>query len=134
MGPHQISRSRIHPGPPQRKHVLIPGFNNPPPFLIFLRRSWYDIATQLLCVLAAFLLYLFCPPLMPRYFPLFPGIERTDWGIRHSQPRHNEYVDTPLSAAVSFAVPALLMGATALWGTRGFGDANAAVSLTLLRT
>ena len=40
-----------------------------------------------------------------------------------------EYVDTNVSAIVSFFGPAAVMGGIALWGTRGFGDGNAAVSL-----
>jgi hypothetical protein len=120
--------------PPPHRHPLIPGFHNPPPFLTFLRYNWLDIATQLLCALAAMLIYIYCPPLLPRYFPVFPGIERTSWGMKHSQPYRREYVGTILSGLVSFFVPALVMGAIALWGTRGFGDANAAVSIVFLST
>jgi diacylglycerol diphosphate phosphatase/phosphatidate phosphatase len=36
-------------------------------------------------------------------------------------------VDTIVSAVVSFVVPAAIMGAIALWGTRKFEDGNAAV-------
>lgn len=110
-------------------HPLVPGFHDPPPFLVFLRRYGFDIATQLLCVLTAFLLYLYCPPLVPRYFPLYPGIERSEWGIRHSQPYLKEYVNTGVSTVVTYLIPALIMGAITLWGTRGFGDGNAAVRL-----
>ena len=38
-----------------------------------------------------------------------------------------EYVSTPVSAAVSFLVPLVVMGAFGLWGTRDFGETNAAV-------
>lgn len=65
-----------NPTPPSpHHHPLIPGFLNPPPFLTFLRHCWYDIATQLVCLLTAFMLYKFCPPIMPRYFPFYPGFE-----------------------------------------------------------
>jgi hypothetical protein len=84
--------------------------------------------------LAAILLYTFCPPLLPRYFPVFPGIEKTTWGMKHSQPYRPEYVDTIMSGVVSFVGPALVMGAIALWGTRGFGDGNAAVRIVFLST
>lgn len=114
---------------PHRHHLLVPGFNNPPPFLVFLHHNWFDIATQLFCLLISFLLYTLCPPLIPRYFPLYPGIEKTSWGMQHSQPYLHEYVNTMVSAIVSFVGPAMIMGAVALWGTRGFGDGNAAVSL-----
>jgi len=130
--PKSLDLEAAKPPPPPPKHPLVPGFNDPPPFLVFLRRNWYDIATQLLCVLIAFLLYTFCPPLMPRYFPVFPGVYTTTWGMKHSQPYLSEYVSTLVSAVTSFAVPAAVMGAIALWGTRGFGDANAAVSLDRL--
>jgi diacylglycerol diphosphate phosphatase/phosphatidate phosphatase len=121
------------PPQPRRRHPLAPGFNHPSPsFLVFLRDNWLDIATQLLCVLAAYLLYLFCPPLMPRYFMLYPGIEHSDWGMRHSAPYLKEYVDTTVSGVVSFVVPVAVMGAVALWGSRGFGDGNAAVSFQVL--
>jgi diacylglycerol diphosphate phosphatase/phosphatidate phosphatase len=52
--------------------------------------------------------------------------------MKHSQPYLKEYIDTTVSAIVSFAVPAAIMGAIALWGTRGFGDGNAAVCLAFL--
>jgi diacylglycerol diphosphate phosphatase/phosphatidate phosphatase len=121
--------------PRQRRSALIPGFNDPPPFRVFIRHNWYDIATQLLCLLAAFLLYKFCPPILPRYFPFYPGIEKTAWGMKHSRPYLDEYISTNTSAIVSFAVPAIVMGGIALWGTRRFEDGNAAVShILLLRT
>jgi diacylglycerol diphosphate phosphatase/phosphatidate phosphatase len=113
--------------PPRRRSPLIPGFHNPPPFLFFLRHNWYDIGTQLLCLLLALLLYSFVPPIMPRHFPLFPDIEKTAWGMKHSQPYLREYVDTIVSAVVSFVIPAAVMGGIALWGTRSFEDGNAAV-------
>jgi diacylglycerol diphosphate phosphatase/phosphatidate phosphatase len=116
--------------PPKPRNALIPGFHNPPPFLVFLRHNWYDIATQLLCVLLAFLLYTFCPPIMPRYVPYYPGIEKSAWGMAHSRPLLPEYINTLVSAVLSFAVPAVVMGAIALWGTRRFEDGNAAVSFS----
>lgn len=115
----------------QRPNPLFPGFHNPPPFLTFLRHNWPDIATQLLCLLTALLLYSFCPPILPRYFPLYPGVEKSAWGMKHSQPYLAEYVNTIVSAVVSFVVPAAVMGGIALWGTRSFKDGNAAVSLHL---
>ncbi|KAH3968140.1 hypothetical protein HBH51_130950 [Parastagonospora nodorum] len=115
-----------NPNPSHYNHWL-PGFHNPPLFLTFLRHNWYDIGTQLLCLLTSLLLYAFCQPILPRYFPLFRGVERTSWGMKHSQPYLSEYVSTITSAIISFAVPAAIMGAIALWGTRGFGDGNAAL-------
>lgn len=114
---------------PLHRNPWLPGFHNPPPFLTFLRHNWYDIGTQLLCLLTSLLLYAFCKPILPRYFPLYPGIERSSWGMKHSQPYLSEYITTIASAIISFAVPAAIMGAIALWGTRGFGDGNAAVWL-----
>jgi diacylglycerol diphosphate phosphatase/phosphatidate phosphatase len=116
----------------RRRSAFIPGFNDPPPFLVFIRHNGYDIATQLLCLLAAFFLYKFCPPIMPRYFPLYSGIEKSAWGMKHSKPYLPEYITTNMSAIVSFAVPAMIMGCIALWGTRRFEDGNAAVSHLLL--
>ncbi|KAH8731566.1 phosphatidic acid phosphatase type 2/haloperoxidase, partial [Phaeosphaeriaceae sp. PMI808] len=107
--------------------ALIPGFHNPPPFLVFLRRNWYDILTQFLCVTTAALLYYFCPPVTPRYFPLYRGVEQSAWGLKHGHPYIKEYVTTIVSAVVSFAIPAAIMGAIALWGTRSFEDGNAAL-------
>ncbi|KAH7066592.1 phosphatidic acid phosphatase type 2/haloperoxidase [Paraphoma chrysanthemicola] len=113
--------------PPRRRHPLSPGFTNSPPFTIFLRNNWSDILTQLLCLAAAELLYEFCPPVMPRYFPLYPGVETSAWGMKHSKPYLSEYVSTLVSAIVSFAVPAACMGAVALWGTRRFEEGNVAL-------
>lgn len=115
---------------PHRHHPLQPGFTNAPPFRDFFRKNWYDIMTQLLCLAASLSIYHLVPPIMPRYFPYYPGIESTPWGLAHSKPIIKEYIETFLSAALSFLVPALVMGAIALWGTRRFEDGNAAVSLT----
>jgi diacylglycerol diphosphate phosphatase/phosphatidate phosphatase len=65
---------------------------------------------------------------MPRYFPYYPGIEKSSWGMAHSRPCIKEYVNTIVSAVVSFVVPAAVMGVIALWGTRRFEDGDAAVS------
>jgi diacylglycerol diphosphate phosphatase/phosphatidate phosphatase len=113
--------------PSHRRDAFIPGFRNPPPFFFFLRHNWYDIATQLLCLLTALMLYSYVPPIMPRHFPLYPGVEKSAWGMKHSQPYLREYVDTMLSAVISFVIPAAIMGGIALWGTRKFEDGNAAV-------
>jgi diacylglycerol diphosphate phosphatase/phosphatidate phosphatase len=106
----------------------IPGFRNPPPFKLFLKRNWLDILTQLLCLLAAFCIYTFVPPLMPRYFAMWDGVETSEWGVRHSAPLRTEYVNTWVSAVGSYFVPVVVMGAVGLWGTRDFEDGNAGVS------
>lgn len=99
------------PPPYRRRNAFVPGFHNPPPFLTFLRRDWYDIFTQLLCLTVAILLYVFVPPIMPRYFPYYEGVGQSTWGMKHNQPYISEYVSTIVSGIVSFAVPALIMGA-----------------------
>ncbi|CAO2652330.1 Nn.00g006130.m01.CDS01 [Neocucurbitaria sp. VM-36] len=114
--------------PPQGWNALKPGFHDRPPFKRWVRQNWSDIATQLLCLLTAFLIYTLAPPLLPRYFPLYPGIERSSFGRKYGQPYIGEYITTIVSAVVSFAVPAAIMGAIGLWGTRQFADGNAAVS------
>jgi diacylglycerol diphosphate phosphatase/phosphatidate phosphatase len=106
-----------------------PGFRNPPPFKVFLKRNWIDILTQLFCLLGAFCVYTFVPPIMPRYLPMYQGVQLSEWGVRHSAPAHQEYIDTYVSAVVSYFVPVLVMGAIGLWGTRDFADGNAGVSL-----
>lgn len=111
----------------RRRDRLKPGFRNAPPFRVFVRRNWLDIVTQLVCLLVAWMIYLFAKPLMPRYFPLYPGIGTSAWGLNHGKPLLREYVSTPVSAVVSFVVPLLVMGAFGLWGTRDFWESNAAV-------
>ncbi|KAF1844094.1 acid phosphatase/Vanadium-dependent haloperoxidase [Cucurbitaria berberidis CBS 394.84] len=111
----------------RRRDAFIPGFRDRPPFIQWLRRNWLDIATQLLCLLTSFLIYTFSPPLLPRYFPLYPGIERSGFGRKYGQPYMGEYVSTLTSAIVSFGAPAAILGAIALWGTRRFRDGNAAL-------
>lgn len=108
-------------------NAFIPGFRNQPPFRVWFCYNWLDIATQLLCLLAALLIYQFSPPLMPRYFPLYAGVERSSWGHKYGRPYMKEYINTWVSAVVSYAVPAAVMGAIGLWGTRDFWDGNAAV-------
>ncbi|KAF2845712.1 PAP2-domain-containing protein, partial [Plenodomus tracheiphilus IPT5] len=113
--------------PPRRSAPLVPGFRSRPPFRTWLRDNWLDILTILLCALAALLIYLFVSPIMPRYFPLYPGIETSAWGRRYGQPLRPEYITTLTSALLSYLVPAAIMGAIALWGTRNFSDGNAAL-------
>lgn len=111
----------------RRRDKLKPGFRNAPPFRVFVRRNWLDIVTQLACVLVAWTIYLSAKPLMPRYFPLYPGVGTSAWGLENGKPLLREYVSTPVSAAVSFVVPLLVMGAFGLWETRDFWESNAAV-------
>jgi diacylglycerol diphosphate phosphatase/phosphatidate phosphatase len=111
----------------RRRDRLKPGFRNAPPFRVFVRRNWLDIVTQLVCLLVAWAIYLLAKPLLPRYFPLYPGIGTSAWGIKYGKPLLKEYVSTPVSAAVSFVVPLVVMGAFGLWGTREFWESNAAV-------
>lgn len=64
---------------------------------------------------------------MVRRFPVYPGIERSAFGVKYGQPFHKEYIDTPVSAVISFAGPFLAMGAVGLWKVKSFQDTNAAV-------
>jgi diacylglycerol diphosphate phosphatase/phosphatidate phosphatase len=126
--------SKTPSNPPyRRRNALSPGFNNPPPFKTFFLANYPDIITQFLCLGAAFFLYTYCPPIMPRYFPIYIGVRESEWGIKHGKPYITEYINTWVSAVSSFAVPALIMGAIGLWGTRSFEDGNAAVSIILSR-
>lgn len=124
------------PTQPRRLPAWLPGFtaSPQPPYWAFLLRNALDIATQLCCLTTSILLYVFCPPILPRYFRLYPGIENSEWGLRHGQPHLKEYVNTIESAVYSFAVPVAVMGAMGLWGSRAFGDSNAAVRLLFLCT
>jgi diacylglycerol diphosphate phosphatase/phosphatidate phosphatase len=115
-------------GPHSRRNAFIPGFHSRPPFKIWLRNNWLDIITQLLCVLAAFMLYILAPPLVPRYFPLYAGIEHSAFGIKYGKPYMSEYITTLVSAIVSYVAPLLVMGGIGLWRSRDFADGNAAVS------
>lgn len=116
----------------RRRDGLKPGFYNRPPFKSWLKASWLDIATQLLCLLIAELIYLFATPLMPRYFPLFDGVWTSAWGLAHGKPYLAEYITTLVSAIISFAIPFLIMGAIGLWHVRDFWESNAAVSPSTL--
>ncbi|KAF2621700.1 PAP2-domain-containing protein [Macroventuria anomochaeta] len=113
--------------PKRRRDVLMPGFRNQPPFIIWLRYCWLGILTQLLCLLVAELIYLFATPLMPRYFPLYPGVWTSAWGMKYGQPYLGEYISTLVSAVVSFTVPLVVMGAIGLWYVRDFWESNAAI-------
>ena len=112
---------------PRRRSALVPGFYNNPPFMVWLRHCWLDIATQLLCLLVAELIYLFATPLMPRYFPLYPGIWTSAWGLKYGKPYLGEYISTLTSAVISFTIPLVVMGAIGLWCVRDFWESNAAV-------
>jgi diacylglycerol diphosphate phosphatase/phosphatidate phosphatase len=118
--------------PVKQRNNLVPGFTNAPPFLQFLRLSWPDITTQLLCLAAALLLYSFCPPIMPRVFPVFDGYEASTFGLGHGLPVDAEFINTWVMAVIAYSVPALVMGAFGLWAIRDFYDSNAAVSPSFL--
>jgi hypothetical protein len=129
---HALSPTTSEAPPPyRRRDAWKPGFRNPPPFSVFFARNWTDILTQLLCLLCAFCIYTWVPPIMPRYFPLYAGVEQSDWGMRHSMPLQTEYINTWVSAVVSYFVPVVVMGAIGLWGTRNFADGNAGVRMSL---
>lgn len=114
---------------PTLRRRLTPGFRNQPPtFKAFVAANWPDILTQLSCILAAYLIYTFCPLVMPRYFALYDGVRHSSWGVAHGKPYITEYIDTNVSAATSFVIPFLTMGAIGLWHTRDFADTHAAVS------
>lgn len=98
--------------------------------MAWLRHSWLDISTQLLCLLVAEMIYLFATPLMPRYFPLYPGVWTSAWALQHGKPYLAEYVSTLVSAVVSFAIPFLVMGAIGLWWVRDFWESDAAVCVS----
>lgn len=111
-------------------HALKPGFRNAPPFRTWLRHSWLDILTQLLCLLVAEMIYLFAKPLLPRYFPLYGGVYKSAWGVAHGKPLLPEYITTLASAVISFAVPWVVIGAVGLWRVRDFWESHAAVCHT----
>lgn len=123
--------SKANPPKTSTMSKLTPGFNNQPPFKTWLKASWLDIATQLLCLLVAELIYLLATPLMPRYFPLFDGVWTSPWGLQHGKPLLKEYITTLASAIISFGVPFLVMGAIGIWGVRDFWESNAAVRIAL---
>ncbi|KAI8932969.1 hypothetical protein NX059_010437 [Plenodomus lindquistii] len=119
--------SNVAVKPRRRAAGCLPGFDSRPPFRTWLRGNCLDLLTILLCALGALLIYLFVPPLLPRHFPLYPGVETSSWGRRYGQPVRPEYINTLTSALVSYLVPAAIIGAIALWRTRDFGDGNAAL-------
>jgi diacylglycerol diphosphate phosphatase/phosphatidate phosphatase len=108
------------PNPPDR-----------PTFMQWLRCCWLDVLTQLLCILVAYIIYLTAQPIMPRYFPLYPGIHSSPWGLKYGQPYIAEYINTTVSAAVSFVVPFAIMAIVSGWYFNSFWDGNAAVRLPL---
>jgi diacylglycerol diphosphate phosphatase/phosphatidate phosphatase len=113
--------------PVKQPNLWKPGFLNAPPFFAFFRSSGIHIATQLCCLAVALLLYTFCPPVMGRVFPVFPGFETSPFGLRHGLPVEPEYINTWVMAVIAYAIPALVMGAFGLWAIKDFYDANASV-------
>jgi hypothetical protein len=114
--------------PVKQVSMWTPGFTNAPPLRAFWRHNALHIATQLALLLLALLLYIFCPPVWARLFPVFPGVMFSPWGLAHSQSFRPEYFNTWDMAVIAYAVPALIMGAICLWGIRDFFVGNAAVS------
>ncbi|RAR12091.1 molybdenum cofactor biosynthesis prote [Stemphylium lycopersici] len=104
-----------------------PGFCNAPTFHVFARKNWLNILTQLLCLTASILLYTLCPPILPRYFPNFDGVEMSAAGSKYAQPVRPEIIGTYPMAVLSYAIPAIVMGGLGLWVIRDFWDTNAAL-------
>ena len=121
MSSHDLATSPPQPNPLTR---LFPP--DTPKFTHWLRTSYLDILTQLLLAGTAFTIYLTASPLLPRYFPVYPGVYTSAWGLRYGQPVREEYVSTVVSAVVSFCVPFVVM---VVGERRGFGGGNAAVRL-----
>jgi diacylglycerol diphosphate phosphatase/phosphatidate phosphatase len=105
-----------------------------PNFRTFARLCWLDIVTQLLCTSTAFLLYKFVPPLAPKYFPVFSGMETSVVGLRYGKPFLTEYVNTAVSAIVSFLGPLSVILLVGGLRVKSFWDVNSAVchALTFL--
>lgn len=122
------------PPPPPPKPSLIQRFRmtDQPTFRTFTRLCWLDILTQLLCTGAAFLLYKFVPPLAPKYFPVFLGMETSAIGLRYGKPYLTEYVNTLVSAIVSFLGPLLVILLVGGLRVKSFWDVNSAVRLPFL--
>lgn len=116
--------------PLRRRDAFVPGFYNRPPFMVWLRHSWLDILTQLLCVFASGMIYFFAKPLMPRHFPLYAGVERSEWGLKHGKPYLDEYITSGVSAILAYVVPLVSLFVIGLWGVRDFWESNAAVRIT----
>lgn len=112
------------------RDAFVPGFYNRPPFMIWLRHSWLDILTQLLCVLASGLVQFLAKPLMPRHFPLYIGVEKSEWGLKYGKPYLEEYITTGVIAVFAYVVPLVILLITGLWGVRDFWESNAAVRMT----
>jgi hypothetical protein len=114
--------------PRRRRDAWIPGFHDEKSFRGWLRHSWLDIATQILCVLVSGAIWLFARPVLPQVFPLYRGIETSAWGLKYGRPYRLELITTLASALVSFIFPFLIIGAVGAWGVRRFWESNAAVS------
>ncbi|KAF2874028.1 phosphatidic acid phosphatase type 2/haloperoxidase [Massariosphaeria phaeospora] len=133
-GPHKPPVSRApgpdleknspNAGPKKRRFALAP--DQPPSFMYWLRRNWLDILTQLLCVGAAYAIYRAASP-RQKFFPYYPGIERSDWGLRHSQPYRSEYINTIVSAVLSFVVPLIIISLVGLLKDKSYWNTNNAV-------
>lgn len=98
-----------------------------PTFRSFARLCWLDILTQLLCTGIAFLLYKFVPLLAPKWFPVFPGMETSAVGLRYGKPYLTEYVNTLVSAIVSFLGPLAVILLVGGLKVKSFWDVNSAV-------
>lgn len=116
------------PKPSLRQRLRMPDH---PTFRTFIRLCWLDILTQLLCTVAAFLLYKFVSPLAPKYFPVFPGMETSAVGLRYRKPFMAEYVTTLVSAIVSFLVPLAVILLVSGLRVKSFWDMNSAVSSSI---
>jgi diacylglycerol diphosphate phosphatase/phosphatidate phosphatase len=113
-----------HPRPSLAQRLRMP---DQPTFRTFARLCWLDILTQLLCTAIAFLLYKFVPPLAPKWFPVFPGMQTSAVGLRYGKPYLSEYVTTLVSAIVSFFGPLAIILLVGGLKVKSFWDVNSAV-------
>ncbi|CAI6336453.1 unnamed protein product [Periconia digitata] len=93
----------------------------------YFKSNWLDLSTVLSCLLASFMIYLFANPLMSREFPLYAGIDQTDFWIKHGKHLRREYISTLVSAVVSFGVPASIILLCGILKVRNFQDTHNAL-------
>ncbi|KAF2715567.1 PAP2-domain-containing protein [Pleomassaria siparia CBS 279.74] len=122
-----IELNKPPPEKPRRNLKSLISLPDRPTFRTFIRLCWLDILTQLLCTGLAFLLYKLAPPLAPKHFMVYPGMERSGVAMRYGKPYMKEYISTLVSAIVSVLVPLLVLLAVEAIRGGGFWEVNSAI-------
>jgi hypothetical protein len=100
-------------------------FADDPGFVPYIRQEWLNLLTIATLLLIPLFLHNFAHPLGTHYFPLQQGGQLL--APQYAYPLRDEYINTPVSAIISFVIPFAFIGLCCIFLIGNFWDSNSAV-------